>query len=69
MRVDDGTVKRQPWAARETCANGHPWTRENTRWRIRRDKGESTPTRDCLTCKRKSEATRKARRATDRRYT
>lgn len=68
MRVDTGAVARKPWADRETCANGHPWTRENTRWRIRRDKGESTPTRDCLACKRKSEGERKKRRAAERRY-
>ena len=67
-RVDDGKVTRQPFASREKCANGHPWTVANTRWRIRRDKGESTPTRDCLACKRVSEGKRRATRIAERTY-
>lgn len=67
-RVNIGQVTRQPFASRETCSNGHPWTRENTRWRIRRDKGESTPTRDCLACKRVSEGKRKRTRIAERTY-
>lgn len=51
MRVEQGKVTREPWASRATCANGHDWTPETTRWRIRRDKGESSPTRDCLLCR------------------
>ena len=69
FRVGSGAVTRQPWAERERCANGHPWTAANTRWRIRRDKGEHTPTRDCLTCKRVSEGKRKERiRIAERSY-
>ena len=68
MRVDDHAVTRKPWADRETCANGHPWTTHNTRWRIRTDKGETYPTRDCLACKRKSEGERRKRRAAERSY-
>lgn len=68
QRVEAGTVTRQPWATRETCANGHPWTTHNTRWRIRKDKGETTPTRDCLVCKRVSEGKRRAKRIAERGY-
>lgn len=68
MRVEEGRVTKQPWAGREKCANGHPWTTANTRWRIRRDKGESTPTRDCLACKRVSEGKRRAKRIAERTY-
>ena len=67
-RVAHGSVARQPWASRDTCANGHPWTPASTRWRIRRDKGETTPTRDCLVCKRVSEGKRRARRIAERNY-
>jgi len=42
-----------------TCGNGHPWTRETTRWRLRDrsyradGKGGTEPhwERDCLVCK------------------
>lgn len=68
-RVDGGRVSRMPFADRETCANGHKWTPRSTRWRIRRDKGESSPTRDCLTCKRVSEGKRRERlRISERNY-
>lgn len=70
MRVDTGRITRHPWAARETCSNGHPWTVESTRWR-KRDRGGRHGTaieRDCLTCKAVSEGARRRRRATDRRY-
>lgn len=67
-RVQTGAVTRMPWAEREKCANGHPWTAASTRWRIRRDKGETNPTRDCLVCKRVSEAQRKKRRISERSY-
>lgn len=67
-RVDDGGVSRLPYATRETCANGHPWTRATTRWRIRTDKGETTPTRDCLVCKRVSEGIRRRKRISERTY-
>lgn len=68
MRVEEGVVTKKPWATREACANGHRWTRENTRWRIRTDKSETYPTRDCLACKRKSEGERRKRRAAERNY-
>lgn len=67
-RVDTGRVTRMPYAEREKCANGHAWTPQTTRWRIRRDKGESTPTRDCLVCKRVSEGERRRRRISERNY-
>jgi len=57
-----------PYAEREKCANGHPWTPQTTRWRVRHDKGESTPTRDCLVCKRVSEGERRRRRISERNY-
>lgn len=68
-RVDTGRVSRLPFAERETCTNGHKWTPQSTRWRVRRDKGESTPTRDCLICKRVSEGKRRERmRISERSY-
>lgn len=68
-RVDAGKVTRLPYALRETCANGHKWAPQTTRWRVRRDKGETTPTRDCLVCKRVSEGRRRERlRITERKY-
>lgn len=67
-RADAGRVTRQPYATRETCANGHPWTVSTTRWRVRRDKGESTPTRDCLVCKRVSEGVRRRKKISERNY-
>jgi len=57
-----------PFAARETCANGHKWTVATTRWRIRIDKGETSPTRDCLVCKRVSEGERRRKRISERNY-
>lgn len=67
-RVDTGLVTRMPYAARDACANGHRWTAATTRWRIRRDKGETTPTRDCLICKRVSEGVRRRKRIGERTY-
>lgn len=67
-RVDTGRVLRKPYADRERCANGHRWTPASTRWRIRRDKGEATPTRDCLICKRVSEGKRRRLRISERPY-
>lgn len=67
-RVETGTVARNPWASREKCANGHPWTPESTRWRIRHDKGETAPSRDCLVCKRVSEADRRRRKKISERH-
>ncbi len=32
------------------CVNGHPYTQANTRWRVRKDKGETSPTLECRTC-------------------
>ena len=68
QRVSEGRVSREPWAGRETCSNGHPWTTRNTRWRIRIDKGERLPTRDCLVCKRVSEGKRRAKLVAERGY-
>lgn len=68
MRVETGRVTRLPYAARETCANGHRWTPATTRWRIRRDKCERRPTRDCLVCKAVSEGRRRKLRIAERRY-
>lgn len=67
-RVDAGRVTRQPYASRETCANGHPWTTRTTRWRVRKDKGETAPTRDCLVCKAVSEGKRRKRTVAERAY-
>lgn len=68
-RVEAGKVTRLPWADRDTCANGHKWTVASTRWRIRTDKGETSPTRDCLICKRVSEGKRRERlRISERSY-
>jgi len=61
-------VARQPFASRETCSNGHPWTRASTRWRVRHDKGETRPTRDCLVCKAVSEGKRRRRSVAERSY-
>lgn len=69
MRVETGRILNPRYAARPTCANGHPWTTENTRWRIRADKGETYPTRDCLACKRVSEGKRRRTRIAERTYT
>lgn len=69
MRVDKGKVTRLPYADRETCSNGHKWTTATTRWRVRTDKGEASPTRDCLVCKRVSEGKRRDRlRISERSY-
>lgn len=40
---------------KETCKNGHPWTKETTRWRYRErpNRGKHSWTgweRDCLVC-------------------
>lgn len=66
-RVSDGTIRLQPFKSRETCANGHPWTPETTRWRTRGDRGKHTAAveRDCLLCKRESEARRRKRRTAE----
>lgn len=66
VRVEAGKVQVEPYASRLSCANGHRWTPESTRWRVRRDKGESSPTRDCLVCKAVSEGKRRKLHA--RRY-
>lgn len=42
------------------CVNGHEYTPGNTRWRIRRDKGEATPSRECRTCWERSRHLQKA---------
>lgn len=60
-RVPFGQVTREPWASRTSCAHGHPWTPETTRWRIRPGKGERAPTRDCLPCRRAAERRRRKR--------
>lgn len=44
------------------CPNGHKYTPQNTRWRIRKDKGETKPSRECYTCYKKSKRTRKKNR-------
>lgn len=67
-RAEAGKVTRHPYALRAACANGHPWTPSTTRWRIRHDKGETTPTRDCLVCKRVSEGKRRRRTVAERSY-
>lgn len=63
VRVGYGEVVTEPYASRTHCANGHPWTRESTRWRVRHDKGERTATRDCLVCKRQQRGERKKRKS------
>lgn len=37
-------------ALKTHCRNGHALTPDNTRWRLRRARGEAMPTRECLTC-------------------
>ena len=66
-RVNTGRVTSQPYADRQTCANGHPWTHASTRWRLR--PGRNVAIRDCLICKRVSEGNRRAQRSLERRYT
>lgn len=63
-------LTKQPFRDRETCANGHPWKPETTRWRRRNRGGRhgTAPERDCLVCKDKSEGRRRKRRAIERRW-
>lgn len=77
MRVQEGRVTKQPFAARETCGNGHPWRTETTRWRRRTRKGGHrrggeheivTIERDCLICKQVSEGERRRLTVRGRRY-
>lgn len=51
-------------AGRPTCANGHIWKAETTRWRYRvRDTRHGTGwERDCLVCKAVSEGKRRKQR-------
>lgn len=60
---------RQPYGDRETCAHGHEWRPETTRWRQRRNrKGHSAAVeRDCLVCKAVSEHKRRMRRVAEKR--
>ena len=75
-RIDVGDLTaldllKQPYAGRPTCANGHPWKPETTRWRRRGYRGEHTTEieRDCLVCKRVSEGKRRERlRISERNY-
>ena len=32
------------------CRKGHEYVPQNTRWRVRKDKGETKQSRECLTC-------------------
>ena len=69
--VAHGVVTKHPYAERETCSNGHPWTRESTRWRKRNRGGRhgTAAERDCLTCKAVSEGNRKRhKRISERNY-
>lgn len=70
-RVPEGRIRTEPFASRPTCANGHPWRLETTRWRRRGERGRQTAEieRDCLVCKAVSEGKRRQRRAVERRYT
>lgn len=71
MSVEAGRITRLPYALREACANGHPWTVESTRWRKRNRGGRhgTAPERDCLICKAVSEGNRKRRkRISERSY-
>lgn len=63
-------ITRQPYASRETCANGHPWTVASTRWRKRNRGGRHgfAAERDCLICKAVSEGARRKRRLAERTY-
>lgn len=55
---------------RETCANGHPWTPENTRWRKRGRGGRhgNAPERDCLACLEVSRGHKSNQRTANKRY-
>lgn len=48
-------------STRPTCANGHPWRAETTRWRyrVREARHGSGWERDCLVCKAVSEGIRR----------
>lgn len=71
-RIESWVMVREPFASREACVNGHAWTTATTRWRRRthqRARGSYvTVERDCLVCKRVSEAKRKKSRMSERRY-
>jgi hypothetical protein len=47
----------------DECANGHPFTEENTHWYIQ--KGRSNTVRKCRRCKKESNAARSRRPMTD----
>lgn len=62
-----GTPPTTITGGRDTCANGHPWTRATTRWRYR-DRSDRTDghagsgwERDCLTCKEMADKARAKR--------
>ena len=64
-RIPSGTVQREPYASRTHCSRGHRWTPSTERWRARLyPSGAVIKERDCLVCKRESEA--KRRRKNDR---
>ena len=52
----------EPPGSEGVCANNHPWYPETTRWRKRNRGGRLTLERDCLRCKRASEARRRRRK-------
>lgn len=64
-RLKTGTVSPKA-QQRPTCANGHPWRPETTRWRERRRDGRTTRERDCLVCKRESDHNRRSQRRRER---
>lgn len=64
-RITGGMVTKEPFASRTHCAHGHRWQASTERWRMRVRPGKGTTReRDCLVCKRESEARR--RREIDR---
>lgn len=64
-RITGGMVTKEPFASRTHCAHGHRWSAATERWRERvLPSGGTTKERDCLVCKRASEARR--RRENDR---
>lgn len=56
-----------PPGSEGACANNHPWYPETTRWRKRNRNGALSLERDCLRCKRASEARRRRRKRAEQR--
>lgn len=70
QRTETGEVTTRPYSYRVTCANGHVWTAETTRWRRRARGGRhgKSVERDCLICKDAAENERRRFRTFERKY-